>query len=63
MRRWQHTLAGAQAVYNWGGPRGKHFEAKPLGYLFERMFPETKSNPHMTLAEYREKMKGIRNRD
>ena len=52
VRRWQHTLAIAQAVYNWGGPRPKSFNTKPLGHMHQEMFPE-KQKARMSMEEYR----------
>ena len=65
-RQWQHTLAIAQAVYNWGGPRPKNFDAKPLGTMYERAFPKEGTTHTMSLERYRRIMaehdEGMRHR-
>lgn len=61
MRGWQQPLAIAQAIWNWGGPRGRNFKPKPLGELHEKMFPDFhgKAVPKMSLEEYHERVRKI----
>ena len=35
---WERTGALFDAIYNWGGPRGEHFQGHPIGTTYRQMF-------------------------